>query len=78
MTSHPSVKKIELTVRRISLLMQHQMILPDLKEITLETLLIETNGKEINYDSPEFLMGAQSALLALLSSLEQKGPPNQE
>ena len=72
MNEHLNIKKIKLVTRKISFLMEHQVILPDLKEIILEALPNQID-KEINYDSPEFLMGAQSALLALLSSLEQKG-----
>jgi hypothetical protein len=55
-------KQVEMVARRVSFLMEHQMILPELQEI-------------INTISPdtEYGRGARDALLALIGSLHEKG-----
>lgn len=75
MSDHPNYKKIKITARKISFLMHHQEILPDLKQIAMQLYPLGTDPEKINYDSPEFLMGANTALMALISCLEEKGPP---
>ena len=57
--------KVKVVARRISLLMQHQRILPDLKEVASQ-LQDETA-------SSEYLLGAYEALIALITELENKG-----
>jgi hypothetical protein len=74
MSNHPNYRKIKLVARKISFLMEHQTVLPDLKEIAMQTYPLGTDPEKINYDSPEFLLGANTALMALISALEEKGP----
>ncbi len=54
--------KVKTVCLRIALLMEHQEILPDLKEI----------ANELSSDG-EYLKGAQEALNYLILFLEQKG-----
>ena len=63
-------KKVSITVLNISFLMAHQRILPDLKELASELSPTEDG---INRESPEYLLGAFEALMALISALENKG-----
>ena len=65
--------KVNCVALKISFLMQHQNILPDLKDIAMETYPLNIDPDKINYESPEYLMGACDALLKLISCLEQKG-----
>jgi hypothetical protein len=62
-------KKVKHVCARIAFLMEHQDILPDLKEIAKE---INPDGHSFA-DSGEYLKGAQDALTYLLEFLEQKG-----
>lgn len=66
-------RKVSITAMKLSFLMEHQEILPDLKEITLELLPQDINIVDINRDSPEYLVGAYEILVALFTALEQKG-----
>lgn len=61
--------KVKQACLRISLLMEHQEILPDLKDIALQLYSVE---------SPEYLRGAADALVYLVHFLEQKGCNNRE
>jgi hypothetical protein len=65
-------KKIQVATLKMSFLMEHQNILPDLKEIATELYQVP-ESIIINKDSPEYLQGAQDALLSLVNWLEQKG-----
>lgn len=56
-------KKVRHICARVAFLMEHQEILPDLKEIVAE----------INPESEEYLKGAQDALHYLIEFLAQKG-----
>lgn len=58
-----SQKKVRTTCAHISLLMEHQEILPDLKEI----------AEGLKSDSDEYLKGAHDALGYLIEFLAQKG-----
>ncbi len=58
-------KKLRQTCVHIAFLMEHQQILPELKEI-----VAELNPQD---NSNEYLKGAQDALNYLLGFLEQKG-----
>jgi hypothetical protein len=62
--------KVKLVSHKISFLMPHQDVLPDLKQLA-EELYRES---EVNRESPEYLMGAHDALMCLINSLEKKGP----
>lgn len=63
--------KVACTTLKVAFLMQHQHILPDLKDIIAE---IEPPHQEgINMESPEYLAGAYDALMNLISQLEKKG-----
>jgi hypothetical protein len=69
-------KKIKMAVFRIAFLMPHQEVNPDLE---IEALGLTPAGKDIDLDaidknSPEYIMGARDALLALIHMLEGKGP----
>lgn len=55
-------KQVEMVARQVSFLMQHQMILPELREIIAD---MPTDT--------EYGQGARDALLALISSLHEKG-----
>lgn len=57
--------KLKVTCLRIAMLMEHQQVLPDLKELALQLYPSETDQ--------EYLQGAQDALNYLISFLEQKG-----
>ncbi len=56
-------KKVRHICARVAFLMEHQEILPDLKEIV----------SELNTQESEYLKGAEDALTYLISFLEQKG-----
>lgn len=58
-------QKVRTTCFRVSLLMEHQDILPDLKELVAE-LSSPSN-------SEEYMKGAHDALNYLIGFLEQKG-----
>jgi hypothetical protein len=58
-----SQKKVRVTCAHITLLMEHQEILPDLKDIV----------RELESDSDEYLKGAHDALNYLIDFLAQKG-----
>lgn len=64
--------KVRITALRISFLMKHQEILPDLKELVEELNLkyADSNGPIC---SAAYLEGAHDALFNLISALEQKG-----
>lgn len=69
-------KKIKIAVFRIAFLMPHQDVNPDLE---LEALSLTPTGKDLNLEdidvnSPEYMLGARDALLALIHILEGKGP----
>lgn len=65
------------TVRKIcaslSFLMEHQQILPDLKEIVSELDVQKTSAEILDPKDIEYLRGAQDALTYLIGFLEQKG-----
>jgi hypothetical protein len=70
MSNKSTSDKVKLISRKISFLMPHQEVLPDLKELAQEL----HQELEINKESPEYLMGAHDALMSLITGLEQKGP----
>lgn len=64
-------KKVLVAARKISFLMPHQEVLPDLKEIAATIYQGDTG---LDRNSPEYMLGAFEALTALIEGLEQKGP----
>jgi len=56
-------KKVRHTCARVAFLMEHQEILPDLKEI----------ASELSSQESDYLKGAQDALIYLIGFLEAKG-----
>jgi len=62
------VKKVAL---KMSFLMKHQEILPDLKELISD--LDPAKYPDNPIDSVDYLQGAHDALLSLINALEQKG-----
>ncbi len=58
-----SQKKVRTVCAHIALLMEHQEILPDLKDI----------ARGLKSDSDEYLQGAHDALNYLIDFLAQKG-----
>ena len=67
----PNQQKIKQTCLRIALLMEHQEILPDLKELAMG--VFSQVNEQIDYSSKEYLAGANDALLYLISFLTEKG-----
>ena len=74
MAASNNLKKVNVTALKISFLMPHQDVLPDLKELATELYPIGSDPDKINRDSPEYLLGAFEALAALIYDLEHKGP----
>lgn len=68
-----NARKVSITAMQLSFLMEHQEILPDLKEVAQALYPEGTDPDTINRESPEYLMGAYEALAALITALEQKG-----
>ena len=69
-----NLKQVRLVARKLSFLMEHQDINPDLKLIAQELSppgLMP--GKDIDRESEEYLLGAYEALIALIMDLEEKG-----
>lgn len=65
-------KKIKMAAFRIAFLMPHQEVSPDLE---LEALgLSPLHSEPLDKNSPEYILGARDALLALIHMLEGKGP----
>jgi len=63
-------RKVKVVAHRIAFLMEHQEIVPDLRE--LATKLCPSGLDTINRDSPEYLLGAFEAFTSLISALEGK------
>jgi hypothetical protein len=55
MIDHINFKKIRIAARKISFLMQHQEILPDLKEIAKQIYPLGVKPAKVNRDAPEYL-----------------------
>jgi hypothetical protein len=66
-------RKVSIAAMKISFLMEHQSILPDLRELAAELYPVGVDPEKINKESPEYLLGAYEALAALITALEQKG-----
>lgn len=69
-----NIKKVKVVCRKISFLMHHQEILPDLKEIATQLYPLHADPEEIDRNSDAYLLGAYEALVRLISCLEEKGP----
>lgn len=72
--SEENLKKLKVAVRRISFLMHHQEILPDLKTIAAQLYPLGVDPEKIDRNSPEYLLGAYDGIMYLLQCLEEKGP----
>ena len=68
-----NLKKVHVIARKISFLMAHQNILPDLKELAAQLSPAQPPGVAINRESSEYLLGAYEALTSLIIALEEKG-----
>jgi len=66
-------RKVSIVAMKLSFLMEHQEILPDLKEVATELYQSVVDPAQVNKESPEYLLGAYEALAALITALEQKG-----
>lgn len=71
MVDSENQKRVRVTALKISFLMPHQDVMPDLKELATE---LDPHKLEINRESPEYLLGAYEALNNLIMGLERKGP----
>ena len=70
--------KVRMVAARIAFLMPHQEVSPDLE---LQALDLASSGVDLdkaNTDTPEYLAGAQDALLILINMLKGKGPQIRE
>jgi hypothetical protein len=68
-----NLRRIRMLARKVSFLMQHQHILPDLQHMLEEIYPSGVDASVINRESPEYLLGAYEALLNLITDLEEKG-----
>lgn len=68
-----NLRKIKMLARKVSFLMQHQHILPDLQHMLTEIYPSGVDANVINRESSEYLLGAYEALLNLITDLEEKG-----
>ena len=68
-------EKVQYIAKRVSFLMEHQEVLPDLKELAADLYPYEAFGllSPDDRESPVYLMGAYDALMALIKALEEKG-----
>ena len=65
-------QKLKTACLRISLLMEHQHIVPDLMEFANELYGADMQPPQ-DCSHPEYLRGASEALCLLITFLEQKG-----
>jgi hypothetical protein len=68
-----NLQKIKVLARKVSFLMQHQHILPDLQHMLDEIYPLGIDTNKIDRESPEYLLGAYEALANLIMDLEEKG-----
>jgi hypothetical protein len=68
-----NLRKIKLLARKVSFLMQHQHILPDLQHMLAEIYPSGVDPSTIDRQTPEYLLGAYEALVNLITDLEEKG-----
>jgi hypothetical protein len=78
MTDNPNSKKIKIAARKISFLMPHQEVLPDLKIIATQLYPLGADPDKIDRNAKEYLMGAYEALVALVDYLTEKNPQTKE
>lgn len=65
--------KVEIVALKIAFLMPHQCVLSDLRELAIELYPKDVDESSVNRGSPEYLLGAYEALVALIADLENKG-----
>lgn len=68
-----NLKLVRLISRRMSFLMEHQDVSPDLKEVIQDLSPPGIPGKDVDRESDEYLLGAYEALMSLIMDLEEKG-----
>jgi hypothetical protein len=68
-----NLKQVRIVARRMSFLMEHQDINPDLKGIVQDLSPPGIPGRDVDRESDEYLLGAYEALIALIMDLEEKG-----
>jgi len=68
-----NINKVRVAAMKVSFLMQHQKILPDLRDFVSDIYPLGVDPDQVNYNSPEYLLGAYDALMNLIACLEQKG-----
>lgn len=68
-----NLHKIKVLARKISFLMEHQHILPDLHKMLLEIYPTSKQPDYIDRETSEYLLGAYEALANLITDLEEKG-----
>jgi hypothetical protein len=66
-------RKIKKITFQIGFLMEHQQILPEIRELALQLYPYGLEPGSIDFDSPEYMRGACDALLSLIDLLKQKG-----
>lgn len=71
-------RKVRVAIKKITFLMHHQEILPDLKELAEQIRPEGVESDKIDRDSDAYLMGAYEAINYLIDSLKQKGPQIKE
>jgi hypothetical protein len=65
---------VKMTAYKVAFLMEHQHVLPDLKELIGRIRPEPTlDLSPFDVESAEYLLGAYDALNALVSALEEKG-----
>lgn len=68
-----NLRKIKLLARKVSFLMEHQHIVPDLQKMLAEIYPTSKHPDYIDRETPEYLLGAYEALSNLITDLEEKG-----
>lgn len=71
-------RKIRVVIKKITFLMHHQEILPDLKELAAQLKPEGVDSDKIDRESEAYIMGAYETLNYLIDSLKQKGPQIKE
>ena len=70
--------KVKIAAARIAFLMPHQEVSKDLELEALDLTQSVVDFDKVNTDTPEYLAGAQDALLILINMLRGKGPQIRE
>lgn len=71
-------RKVRVVIKKITFLMHHQEILPDLRELAEQLHPEGVESDKVDRNSEAYLMGVYEALTYLIDSLKQKGPQIKE